>query len=233
MIKLYGFGKGFGLIDASPFVLKVHTWLRMAKLEYETINRFSNIQKSPKGKLPYIDDNGERIGDSSAIIEHLEAAYAIDLDSWLTAEQLSTSYLLAKAIEEHWYWCLIYSRWIDDHCWPRVEKEFFSRVSFPMRRVVPFVVRRGTIIGAHKQGISRHSREEVVLMTKKTASHLSQFLADKPFFLGNQISNLDATAFGFLAQFVLTRFDSDYNDAVRSFPNLLQYCQKMQSSFFN
>ena len=35
MITLYGFKEGFGLIDASPFVLKVDAFLRMAQLPYQ------------------------------------------------------------------------------------------------------------------------------------------------------------------------------------------------------
>jgi hypothetical protein len=35
MIKLYGSGPNFGLPDASPFVTKVETLLRMSKLPFE------------------------------------------------------------------------------------------------------------------------------------------------------------------------------------------------------
>jgi hypothetical protein len=35
MITLFGFGPSFGLPDASPFVPKVETLLRMSKLPFE------------------------------------------------------------------------------------------------------------------------------------------------------------------------------------------------------
>ncbi|VAW41850.1 hypothetical protein MNBD_GAMMA01-1867, partial [hydrothermal vent metagenome] len=48
MIKLFGFGKNLGLIDASPFVAKVHLLLKIANLEYKTISSPKNLGKAPK-----------------------------------------------------------------------------------------------------------------------------------------------------------------------------------------
>ncbi len=45
MIKLYGFDQGQGVQDPSPFVLKVHTFLRLAELEYETVITEATLQK--------------------------------------------------------------------------------------------------------------------------------------------------------------------------------------------
>lgn len=56
MIKLYGFGKRFGVVDGSPFVVKVDLYMRMASIEFEVESDFNAIKKSPKGKLPFIED---------------------------------------------------------------------------------------------------------------------------------------------------------------------------------
>ncbi|MEA1888330.1 MAG: glutathione S-transferase family protein, partial [Pseudomonadota bacterium] len=61
MIKLYGFGNNFGVADASPFVLKVDAYMRMAGIQFENIPGLVNLRKAPKGKLPFIDDNGKII----------------------------------------------------------------------------------------------------------------------------------------------------------------------------
>ena len=61
MITLYTFGPAFGLPDPSPFVMKVETLLKMAKLPYRTDQ--SGFTKAPKGKLPYIDDDGVIVAD--------------------------------------------------------------------------------------------------------------------------------------------------------------------------
>lgn len=50
--------------------------------------------------------------------------------------------------------------------------------------------------------------------------------------LGEQMSNLDVTAFGLLAQFALADLDCEYNRAVKTYPNLLDYCERMQWVYF-
>ena len=70
MITLYTFGPQFGLPDPSPFVTKAEMLLKMSSLPYRTDS--DGFRKAPKGKLPYIDDDGERIADSTFIRWHLE-----------------------------------------------------------------------------------------------------------------------------------------------------------------
>ncbi len=60
MITLYGFGPAMGLPEISPFVTKAHILLQMAGLPYETETSFGGFLKAPKGKLPYIRDDGAR-----------------------------------------------------------------------------------------------------------------------------------------------------------------------------
>ncbi len=76
VITLYTFGPAFGLPDPSPFVMKVETLLKMAKLPYRTDQ--NGFSKAPKGKLPYIDDDGVVVADSTIIRWHLEKKYRID-----------------------------------------------------------------------------------------------------------------------------------------------------------
>src|SRR5438445_637107 len=69
VITLYNFGPGFGLPDPSPFVMKVETLLKMAKLPYRTDT--TGFAKAPKGKIPYIEDDGVVVPDSTFIRWHL------------------------------------------------------------------------------------------------------------------------------------------------------------------
>ena len=58
MITLYTFGPLLGLPDGSPFVTKAMLLLKMAGLDYREDR--NGYLKAPKGKLPYIDDDGEK-----------------------------------------------------------------------------------------------------------------------------------------------------------------------------
>ena len=57
MITLYGFGAGFGLPEISPFVTKTEVQLKMAGLAYRKERAMPPA--SPKGQLPYIEDDSE------------------------------------------------------------------------------------------------------------------------------------------------------------------------------
>src|SRR6266849_3203388 len=79
MITLYTFGPAFGLPDPSPFVMKAEVLLKMAGLVYRTDTK--GLRRAPKGKLPYIEDDGERIADSTFIRWHIESSCKCDGDS--------------------------------------------------------------------------------------------------------------------------------------------------------
>ena len=53
MIKLYQFKPAFGLPNASPFCMKLETYLRMAQLPFVAPKiSLGDIGRAPKGKLP-------------------------------------------------------------------------------------------------------------------------------------------------------------------------------------
>ena len=72
MIKLYKFGPIGDICDPSPFCVKVEAYLRMTNQPYETVSGAQYLRKAPKRKLPYIEDNGKIIADSSFILNYLK-----------------------------------------------------------------------------------------------------------------------------------------------------------------
>src|ERR1043165_5538536 len=79
---LYARGEMWGLPEISPFVTKTEIHLKMAGLDYT--KRQAMPEESPKGQIPFIDDGGRLIGDSTFIRFHIEGEYAVDLDDGLT-----------------------------------------------------------------------------------------------------------------------------------------------------
>ena len=79
MINLSAFGPLWGVPDPSPFVIKTEVQLKMAGLAYR--KQRAMPPSSPKGQLPYIEDDGVMIADSTFIRAHIERKYGLDLDA--------------------------------------------------------------------------------------------------------------------------------------------------------
>jgi len=232
MLKLYSFDPNLGVSDPSPFVLKVETYLRMADIEYDTVSRFGNLKKAPKGKLPFIEDNGQIIADSQLIIDFLEKKYGCRLDKHLSDEQKASTYLISKSLDENLYFALVYSRWHCEQTWPKVKKAFFNKFPFPLRFIVPVIARKDVIRTLKGQGISRHSKQEVEDICSKSFQALSCLIGDKPYIFGNQPCSLDATVFAFLAEFILVDLDNSFNKIARQHSCLVQYCNRISAEFY-
>ena len=230
MITLYCFRSAPGLPDISPFVLKAMLLLKLAGLEYEE-NRHG-YAKAPKGKLPYIDDDGTIVADSTFIRWHLEKSRGIDFDSHLTNEQRALGWAIEKMCEEHLYWILARGRWLDDANFERGPAKIFERVPAPMRPVVKFLVRRKIAKMLKMQGIGRHDATQAAALGVKDVETLATLLGDKPYLLGESPCGADAAVFAFMAGVLSPSWESPVRDAAVSKPNLVAYRDRVMSEYF-
>ena len=97
----------------------------MAQLPYRTDS--GGFSKAPKGKLPYVEDDGAIIADSTFIRWHLEQKYRIDFDRGLDAAQKATGWAFEKMIEDNFYWVIVHDRWADDANFRKGPIRFFDR----------------------------------------------------------------------------------------------------------
>ena len=232
MIKLYSFGAAFGVPDPSPFIMKVDCWMRMSDIAFEHVSGVGNLRKAPKGKLPFIDDNGTVVADSHLILEYLRNQYGSPLDHDLSSEQRAIMMLVGKALDEQLYWCMVYSRWIRPDTWPRVKATFFAVVPTPFNKVVPWLAQRKVKRSLYLQGIGRNSDEEILQMASETLQSLSDLLGDKAYFFGDRPSTLDATAFGFLCEFILSDIKNTFSERAGEFENLVAYCHRIKDTYY-
>jgi glutathione S-transferase len=230
MITLYTFGPAFGLPDMSPFVTKVEMLLKMAGLDYRV--QTGGFNKAPKGKLPFIEDDGEAVADSVFIRWHLEKKYDADFDEGLDAEQRATAWAFEKMLEDHVYWAFLHSRWVDDGNFNKGPLAFFQRMPLPMRLIVPRVARRQIKAQIQGQGMGRHTPEEIVALGTRSIDATAAFLADKPFMMGAEPTGLDATAFPFIGGAFCPLFETPLRDAVGSHDNLKRYVRRVAERYY-
>lgn len=232
MIKVYGFGENLGLADPSPFVLKVMTYLKMSGIDFESVASFGNLRKAPKSKLPFIEDDGEIIADSTLIFKYLKSKYGASIDERLSHEQKALAHLIIKSLDENFYWAIVYSRWVRDQSWPETRERFFGAMPFPIKHIAPMVARKGTITSLQKHGMGKHSDEEIMNIADDTLSSLSTVLGDTDYFWGDSPTSLDATVFAFVAQLALSEMTNDFTQLMAKYPNLITYCQRIQNTYF-
>jgi len=230
MITLYTFGPAFDLPDPSPFVTKALMLLKLAGLPF-TEDR-SGFRKAPKGKLPYIDDGGVIVADSTLIRFHIEKTYGFDFDKGLSKEQQATAWAVEKMCEDHLYWAMLDARWLDDANFAKGPALFFKRAPAPIR---PFVIRmvRGKVrksLAAH--GIGRHSQAEIDDLARRDIEALATLLGDKPCLLSQEPTGVDATAFAFIAGSLCKRFETKLRTAAEAHANLVAYRDRMLARFF-
>ena len=231
MITLLQYAPALGLPNASPFCLKLETWLRMAELEY-TVRVSPDPRKTPQGKLPVIEHDGRMVADSDCAIAYLEKAFELRLNKSLNPAERGQALALQRLLEEHSYWCLITERWLDDETWPTVRQIFFGALPAPLRAVVPGLIRRKIRRDALGQGLLRHPREERLRRFAQDLGVLAAALGEKPYFGGYQPANIDACTYGFLAQFLLATPATALRELTAKHNNLVAYTERMRSRYY-
>jgi len=231
MITLYNFGPLQGLADPSPFCLKVDCYMRAASIEFETKSGANYIGKSPKHKLPYIEDDGKAIGDSSFILEYLKDKYGDTLDKDLNAEQKAVARAFTKMMDENLYWCIVHSRWIGEG-WPQIKQEFFGKMPFPLKMLIPGIAQKRVRKSLYQHGLGRHSELEILDIASKDITALSDYLGTKDYFLINKTTSLDVSAYAFLAEMIVPELKCELNEIARSFDNLVSFVKRMKSQYY-
>jgi glutathione S-transferase len=230
MITLYNFGPAFGLPDRSPFAMKVETLLKMANLLYRTDTK--GFAKASEGKIPYIDDNGVVVPDSTFIRWHIEKKYRIDFDRGLNAAQKATAWAFEKMAEDQLYWVSVHDRWMIDANFRKGPVRFFNSVPAPVRPIVTAMARRKLRATLRDQGVGRHSPDEILALGTRSINAISDFLGDKPFFMGNEPTGTDATMFAFVCTVLCPYFESRLRSAAERRENLRRYVGRMTARYY-
>jgi len=229
-IKLFQFPRMFGIPNVSPYCCKLETWLRIARVPYEVVDT-PDPRKGPKGKVPFIEDAGVRIGDSSLIVDHLVRTRGVDPDARLDASQRATALLVQRTLEEHYAFVVLYTHFVRGEGWQHMRVRFDS-VPAIVRPLVGSLVRGRMKKMLWMQGVLRHADEDVLESALRDWRAVLTVLGDGPFFFGDEPSGIDAIVFGALATSLLTPIESPIRDFLRSQPAFVAYADRMLARFF-
>lgn len=234
MIQLFQPPAAWGIPNISPACIKLETWLRMVGLPYQTSP--GDLGSAPKGKVPYIEDDGVRLGDSTLIIEHLKNKYDKDLDRGLSDSERAIALAFRRMLKENTYWVIVYSRWADENNW-RGYREVMKEVLVPnhpkevQEQIMESV--RSMILGELKgHGLGRHSSAEIYEIGVADLRAVADFLGDKPFFMGEHATLVDATVYAHLVSLISVPIENPAKHYGVGRRNLVEYVKRMQDRFF-
>jgi glutathione S-transferase len=229
-LTLYATRAGFDLPDTSPFVLKTEVQLQMAGLAYE---RASAIPpQAPKGKLPYIDDHGVAVCDSTLIRAHLERTYGVDLDEGLDATQRAQAWAIERMLEDHLYFAMVWFRWLEPANFAKGPAHFADAAPEDQRERLRGEMQARKQAELHAQGLGRHSPAEIAQLGTRSIDALAVLLGDKPWLMGETPSGVDATAFGMLACVLTPFFDTPLRRAAQAHANLTAYVGRLMKRYY-
>lgn len=235
MITLYGFRSAFGIPDLSPFVTKVETWLHIAGLPFE--KRPGDRNKAPRGKFPYINDEGTIVPDSTAIIAHCKARHGVKIDEGMTPRDIATAQMVKSMLEEHLYFLMLCLRWQDPRGWAVMEPEvrgMAGSVGVPglLQGTVAGLIRKDVLKKAHAQGAARYPLDFIEASANEILDALSYELGDKPWLLGDTPRSVDATVFAFALGAMRFPVKNAVTAHLASLTNLRDYCDRVEAKYF-
>lgn len=231
-LRVFTFGTGWGIPfeTSGPFPLKLCTWLRMAKIDHEVVIE-NDPRKGPKGKSPWIELAGVRMGDSSIIIAHLSERFGVDLDAHLSEIDKARAIAVQRMLEEHYHQAFEHQLFLGRGGQERIE-EFMATMPAVIRWIVPRIMLKQLRTQLHARGLGRHDEAEIVAQGKADLDALSRMLGAGPYFFGDRPSSIDACIFGFLGVTVYVKGDNPLFTHAASLPNLMAYCERMRAAYF-
>jgi glutathione S-transferase len=221
MITLYSYPKLFGVADNNGYGLKVFAFMRLAGVPF-THEHIFDASKAPRGQLPYMVDDGETIGDSEAIIAHLNNKYALAIDGRLTAAQRDQNLLVTRLLDDL-YWVMSYSRWKDERYFPAFRdamvREHPSVTVEGLNKAQEFNFQR-----YYYAGIGRYAPQAAYARGLADLAVLARLVPAEGFVHGQQPTSIDAGIYGFIANIHFYDIDTPLKRFVTGQPNLVRHC---------
>ena len=229
-ITLVQFPRRLGVPNPSPFCVKLELWLKLAGIDY-VVQEQVMPGSSPKKKIPYVIIDGQEMGDSTLIIEHLTRTRGVDPDNGLSDRERALDQAIWAMCDERLYWYAVWDRWLGAG-WPVVAETFFGGIPAPIRPVVKFFAQRSVRQQLWAQGTGRHSSDEILGLARRDVDALASIVGDGPYVHGDKIRSIDAVVYAFVVNMTEVELDTPVTEAARAHANLVAYALRITEEYF-
>lgn len=231
MIKLTVYPASFEEPTASPFCMKSLCMLKAAGIPHEVIET-GDPRHAPKGKLPFINADGEQIPDSEQIRAFIETVADLDFDEGLSERERGISRALIRMVEEHIYFAVVADRWGEDDNWEYVKAAFFTDVPWIIRGFVTNSVRKQALAQLNGQGIGRHSAEERFDRVRRDLIAIREVLGNKPYLFGETATAADFSVVPMLRASIVTPVEKPMGRFIKKEKPLMDYVSRFMDSHY-
>ena len=220
-----------GLPAGGPFDLKLLSWLELANIPYEQAFQ-DDTRKGPKRKNPWIELDGERIGDTEIIIDLLGKRFDVDLDDGLTPAEKALGHAWRRTFEDHFHQVLEWELLLHPAGASFMQAGAERAMPPVVGRLVFKMMQRQMRLQLDARGIARHAPEVIERKGRADIDALAAFLGDKPFLLTDHPVMADTAVFGLLAPMVYWPMATPVAQYARTVPNIKAYCERMKARCF-
>ena len=185
----------------SPFVDKVQRALRLKKVEHELIGPktpgdFKRWNPQTR-KMPVLELNGERIIDSTFILDRLESDFPEPPLLSRNPATRASQRMLEDWSDESFYWYVMALRWNAKNA-PATAHQITEGLPALIRPLAKRSLTRQLGSTTQAQGLGRLPSERVVRELGERLDDLAALLGDRPYFFGEQLSRADLSICGML-----------------------------------
>lgn len=227
MIQLVTLPPAFGLRNVSPFCLKAEMAMKYLDIEFEHVIE-GDPRKTPKGKLPYMIIADEKIADSELILEKLNEMSQGKLYAGLTPQEKAIGFAFTRLAEDHLYWLMVASRWLDDAWFPEVVKGFFGFVPGFIRGFAARSAQKDVRNTLHLHGLGRHTREEQEGFLHRDLQSISDIVAEENYIVGQRLTVFDFVIAGMLSGLMDNEPATWVSRIANEYPALRDYLERIQ-----
>lgn len=227
MLTLYSWPALCGVADNNGYGLKVFAFLKLAGVPFAQEHVF-DASKAPRGQLPYIDDDGETIGDSDTIIAHLIRKHRLTIDDALTAAQRDTNLLIGRMLDDL-YWVMSYSRWKDERYWPAF-RDTLLREHPDVTEESLLKAKEYNLHRYHYAGIGRYEPDAAMARGLADLGVLARLIPAERYVHGAKPTSVDACIYGFIANIYFYDIDTPLKQFVVAHDNIVRHCRAIHQA---
>jgi glutathione S-transferase len=217
-INIHTFPAGFGLPTTGPFSLKLAMALRLAGIRYSLVAG-TDLTKSPKRKIPWIDVGGRSIADSALILSWLRDTRGVDLERGLSPLQRAQGLALRALLEEHWHQVFEIELILDPegagpHLGAAMQEHFRKHL--------------------YERGMLRHTRDEIIALGREDLDATAAWLDARggAWAITDEPTLTDCTIWGLLAPAVYAPFPTPCMSYARTLAPIVRFIERARDRCF-